>query len=77
MSQGQLIEFHALCGSIHAQRRLEELLIAHAPHLKEDGRRRIFRMFETQSTVEDPGDQTESEMPLSAEDFERMRKENI
>ena len=79
MSYGQLFEYHALHTQIHAQRRLEEIMIASCPHLKEGEQRKVQRIFQQHARrAEDGGrnaEQTESEMPLSAADFERMRKE--
>lgn len=79
MSLAQLVEWHALHQQAHFKRRIEELRIAIAPHLKEAGQRQLFREFEQYARGDEADqpapEQTESEMPLSAQDFARMMKE--
>lgn len=77
LSIGQLIEWHGLHTEVHAKRRLEEMQVAAWPHLNEAGRRRVHQQFEqyTRPAGEPAPEQVESEMPLSAEDFARMMKE--
>mgnify|MGYP001560085887 CR=1 FL=1 len=55
-------------------------MIACAPEMDERGRKQVFRTFERQVNGSAEcgmrnADQTESEMPLSTEDFARMMKD--